>query len=113
MSFEQRALAAQAQVLPWAEPFLAEYLKTHGDIDAAAEVVHVTVPEVFRAVETNKPFAAAWAKAKKTARDMKAEALEQIAYHDAAFGARKYKFTPMGEPVNHPVSRRAVLRARA
>lgn len=100
--FEQRALAAQASVTPWLDPFIAEFLRSEGDFDSACEAANVTPAEVHALKLANPVVDAALAKAMKTIRSMRAQRLETIAFHDAAFGAKKYKFTPTGEPVAHP-----------
>lgn len=103
-SLETRALAAQAQTLPWIEGFLNELLRTQGDTDAAADLVHISVPELHAMRQKNKAFALAWARALDSIRVMRAEHLETVAFHEAAFPTKKYRFTPSGEGLKHPVT---------
>ena len=102
MSLDDRVLAVQEQMTPWLPVFIAELLRSEGDVDAAAAVANVTVAELHALRERNKVVRAEWDRALKTIRTMRAHRLEAVAYHDAAFGARKYRFTPAGEPVMHP-----------
>ena len=102
-----RAITAQATASPWFEVFLAELLKTEGDIDAAASVANVTVPEVHRLTETNSAARVAFDRTLKTVRVMRAQKLEAVAFHEAAFPPRKYRFTPAGAPIRHPETNEA------
>lgn len=79
-----------------------ELIKTEGDVDAAAAVVNITVPELHRIRERNKVVAQEWSNALRVVRTIRAQRLETVAYHEAAYGKRKYKFTPQGDPVAHP-----------
>ena len=102
MSLDDRVLAVQEQMTPWLPVFIAELLRSEGDVDAAAAVANVTVAELHALRERNKVVRAEWDRALKTIRTMRAQRLEAIAYHEAAFPSRRYKFTPMGESVKHP-----------
>lgn len=102
MSFSDRSLAVQAQVLPWMDQFVSELLRTEGDIDAAAALVHIDVHELHALRDKAPAFALAWDRATKVIRRLRAQRLEAQAYHDAAFGMKKFKFTPAGGPVRHP-----------
>ena len=101
-TFNDRALAAQSELTPWLQPFIAELLRTEGDVEAAAELVHVTVPELHEYRRRFKPVAMAWANALDSVRKMRAQKLETIAFHEAAYPRRKYKFTPQGTSIEHP-----------
>src|SRR5271169_4787621 len=88
--------------MPWVRVFLDELLRTEGDIDAAAVIANVTLPEAFAHRDRSSIFADAWMQATRRVRKMRAERLEAVAYHDATYGRRKYKFTPQGESIPHP-----------
>ena len=103
-TFAEQQLAAQGLATPWADDFFKEFLRTDGDVDAAADAVHLTVPEIVAIREKNKPFAERWKRALSIVRKVRAERIETQAYHDALFGSTKFKFTPQGEPVKHPVT---------
>jgi hypothetical protein len=104
LSLDDRMLAAQEAATPWLSAFVAELIRVEGDLDAAAASVNITVPELHTLREKNKVVRAEWDRALRVIRTMRAQRLEAVAYHDAAFGARKYRFTPTGEPVAHPIS---------
>jgi hypothetical protein len=101
-TFNERALAAQAVATPWLPTFIAELLKSEGDVEVAAEAVHVSVPELHELRRRNKVVQVAWANALDTVRKMRAQKLETLAFHEAAYPPRKYKFTPMGKAIEHP-----------
>ena len=102
MALDERMLAVQEQMTPWLPVFIAELLRSEGDVDAAAAVANVTVPELHALRERNKVVRAEWDRALKTIRTMRAQRLEAIAYHEAAFPARRFKFSPMGSAIMHP-----------
>jgi hypothetical protein len=101
-TFNDRALAAQAVATPWLTTFIDELLKSEGDVEVAAEAVHVSVPELHELRRRNKVVQVAWANALDTVRKMRAQKLETLAFHEAAYPPRKYKFTPMGKAIEHP-----------
>ena len=102
MSLDDRVLAVQEQMTPWLPIFIAELIRTEGDTDAAAGAVKITIQELHALREKNQIVRREWDKALKTVRSIRAQRLEAIAYHEAAFPQRKYKFTPMGGVVMHP-----------
>ncbi len=77
-------------------------MRTEGDVDAAADAVHVTVPELVTIREKNKQFDERWKRATSIVRKIRADRLETQAYHDALVGNTRYKFTPQGTPIMHP-----------
>ena len=103
-TFAEQQLAAQGLATPWADDFFKEFLRTDGDVDAAADFVHLSVPEIVTIREKNKPFDERWKRALSIVRKVRAERIETQAYHDALFGSTKFKFTPQGDPVKHPVT---------
>jgi hypothetical protein len=102
VSLDDRVLAVQEQMTPWLPVFIAELLRSEGDTDSAAEAAHVTVAELHALREKNAIVRKEWDRAIKTVRSIRAQRLEAIAYHTAAFPPRKYRFTPVGDPVMHP-----------
>lgn len=103
-TFQDKMLAAQGLSTPWADDFFKEFMRTEGDVDAASALVHVTVPELMEARERNKPFDERWKRATSVVRKIRAERLETQAYTDALVGQTKFKFTPQGTPVDHPIT---------
>ena len=89
-------------MVPWLDGFIAELLKTEGDIDAAADSVHVTVPEIHGVLTGNKVAKFAFDRTMTIVRGMRAQRLESVAFHEAAYPSKKFKFTPMGEAVMNP-----------
>lgn len=102
MPLDDRVLVAKGELYQWLLPFLEALVKNEGDTDAAAEAVGMELQDLYRIRENDAYIRAAWDKTLKAVRVMRAHRLEAVAYHEAAFPPKRYKFTPSGEAVTHP-----------